>query len=451
MKRLAEKYLEEWSQKGDRKPLVIRGARQVGKSTLVRNFAKNRGLELFELNIERERLASMNDENLIIQNLIEEIEYRFKKSIGKNTLIFFDEIQSDPRLILMLRYFYEERPDILVVAAGSLLEIVLKRDEISFPVGRVEFYYLAPMSFSEFLMAIEEEGLAENILTGKVKSFMHNELIKYLKLYFYIGGMPKAILVYLDTKSLHSVRLCQEEILETYRNDFPKYAKRIDYARIDRVFINSTLQLGQKVNYQNLDRDSKAREIKKCIELLVDAMILLPAYHAECSGLPVRATVDESVYKLYFLDIGMLNAVTKLDWEVLQKDFEGNFITKGLLAEQFIAQHLNGFYGKHIRPELFYWLRDRSKEKAEVDFVIQHSGQIIPIEVKSDQGARLKSLLYFAREKKCSRAVLFNSSFSSKNIIETLLKNKTEAHKVKVEIESFPLYLIESLPFLFTA
>jgi len=437
MRRIDENYLKLWFTRHDRMPLIIRGARQTGKTTLVRQFAKENEIQLIEINLEKIRLNSLNSSELNLKVLLEEIEYKHNITLGKKTLIFFDEIQESPKLVEALRYFYEDFPELAIIGAGSLFELVISKEQITFPVGRVEFYYLTPMTFSEFLLAMEQDKLEEAVRNLSVKEFMHNDLIEWLKKYFFIGGMPKAILTYKESHSLHAVREVQEKIIETYKSDFPKYGPRVNYKRLERIFLQAALQIGEKIILQNLDRESKAHSIREAIELLIDAMIILPTYHSECSGLPLNAGTDYSISKLFFLDVGLMNAISRLDYDSIGQ----NFLTKGKVAEQFVAQHLQSFNGKHIAPELRYWLRDKAKRNAEVDFVIQKQNKIMPIEVKAEEGGKMKSLLYFCQEKKCQQAILLNSLFESHKTI----KAKINENDVEIQIHSLPLYLTESL------
>ncbi|OFZ48361.1 MAG: hypothetical protein A2381_04160 [Bdellovibrionales bacterium RIFOXYB1_FULL_37_110] len=446
MKRFIENDLLSWYQSTDRLPLILRGPRQVGKTTTIRTVAKDNNIDFFEINLEKERYYSLTKFKISIDDLLDEIESKFKRRPTKNSLLFFDEIQEVPALIETLRFFYEDHKDLAVIAAGSLLELVIKKEEISFPVGRVRFLYMTPMTFCEFLLAIGEEKFSQAILENKVKEFMHNDLTKLLKKYFYIGGMPKVVLTFIEGKSFKEVREVQTDIIETYAADFPKYAKRIDYKRIERIFKQAAYQIGKKVKYQNFDSESGAREIKRGIELLIDAMVIIPAIHSECSGLPIDASLSNSIYKLYFLDIGLMNALQKFEYHFIDEHFDELLLSKGVIAEQFIAQHLQQFYGNRQTPELRYWLRDKGSSKAEIDFAIQINQKIVPIEVKAEKGGKLKSLMVFALEKKWNQAIVFNNNFINK-YKSTFITNhlKKDVLTTDIEIQNLPLYMIESI------
>ncbi|MEI8346156.1 MAG: ATP-binding protein [Pseudomonadota bacterium] len=443
MKRAAVSYLQKWYKKQDRVPLIIRGARQVGKSTLVRLFCQEQKIRLIEVNLEIIKLKSLTQEQLSIQEILDEIQYRTKEKYTPDALLFFDEIQETPRLISFLRYFYEQRPDIAIIAAGSLLEFAIKKEDFSFPVGRVEFYHLGPMLFSEFLIASGEDLLAEKILHPRPsdRHSYHNDILKYLKKYFYVGGMPKAVVTYLESRSYHETRGIQDQILQTFVADFPKYRKRIDYSRIDRIFKTCPAQLGKKIIYQNFDRESKAREIRMGLELLMDAKILLPCYHSEASTPPLAAGLDYSLFKVFFLDIGLLNASFGLEWDLLESAFEQGLSTKGIIAEQFAAQHLNNFDGPQLSPSLVYWLKDKGAEKAEVDFLVQSRGQILPVEVKAGKGDHNKSLFYYSQKKNCASAIKLSllpfSSATKGHIID--------GKNITMKFWEIPIYYAESL------
>ncbi|MBK7890125.1 MAG: ATP-binding protein [Bdellovibrionales bacterium] len=443
MKRLAEEHLWAWFNKPHRAPLIIRGARQVGKSTLVRLFCERYGFELIEFNLEKGRLRSTKSENFDLHELLDEVQLRAQKRITGKTILFFDEIQEDPALLSRLRYFLEERPDIAVIAAGSLLEITIHSENFSFPVGRVEFYHLGPMTFSEFLHATQNDILLEKLQALDFSETVVSLCMDELRKYYYVGGMPRAVRTYAESKSLVDVRDIQEQIIQTYVADFPKYNSRINLARVERVFHACAHTLGSKVIYQKLDPDSKSRDIKRVVELLIDARVLLRCTHSAANQSPLKGECDLSVYKLYFLDIGLVNALLRLDLDTLDREFKNGFSTKGYLAEQFVAQHLVSINGNTVPPELFYWLRDKSAHKGEIDFLVQtqHGGNVVPIEVKAQKGGRLKSLIHFMHEKKWNVAV----KVSTEPFSLTPFKSAVDRDPVTFELLHLPLFAIEFL------
>jgi predicted AAA+ superfamily ATPase len=441
MKRHALGDLSLWFKSKDRRPLIIRGARQVGKSTLVKLFVDEEKLELLEINLEKTKLQSVLKDSFEINELLDEIQLKTRTKITDKTLIFFDEIQESPQLLKFLRYFYEERPDIAVVAAGSLLEIALKKEDFSFPVGRVEFYHLGPMSFSEFLMATKNDFLLDKIRSHDTSEIVSAEAKRLLAYYYYIGGMPKAVDTYVKTGSIATVRDIQEQIIQTYIADFPKYNSRINVDRVEKVFYSVATQLGKKTIYQRLDSEAKSRDIRKAVELLIDARVLIQCFHTEGNSSPLKAEKDDSIFKLYFLDIGLLNAIMRLEFSQLDEDMKQQFSTKGFLAEQFVAQHLAYLGNERRGPELFYWLKDKGAQKAEVDFLIQKQNQIVPVEVKSTSVGHLKSLFYFLRDKKLQNA--FKVSLDSYKKIHS--SHKIQDQNIEVHLTNIPHYFIEEI------
>lgn len=439
MRRSAEKDLKIWFEHSDRAPLILRGARQVGKSTLVRIFCESQNLELLEVNLEKEKIKSIQAENISIQNILDEIQFITKKTISEKTLIFLDEIQEQPRLLSALRYFYEEYPKVAVIAAGSLLEIALKAEKFSFPVGRVEFYHLSPMSFIEFLWATNNNLLSEKIQNLDFSPGLHRKAQEELRKYYYVGGMPKAVKTYVEEKSLVKVRGVQEQIIQTYMADFPKYNSRIQTERINRVFNAVSLQLGKKIIYQRIDPNSQSKDIRRILELLVDARVLLNCPHSDGNTVPLAGESDLTIQKLYLLDIGLMNCLMRLDTEAIDNEMTGNFNSKGVLAEQFVAQHLAYANCNRHSPELYYWLRDKGSQKGEIDFLIQSKQKIIPIEVKATKAGHLKSLFYFLKEKKKKLAIKVSlEEYSLEDI-----QHKIEGKVIEGRLMNLPLYAID--------
>ncbi len=429
MIRNAETDLLNWfKKKSSRKPLVLRGARQVGKSTLVRQFCLNNKIDIIELNLEKLKLKSIINK-FDIPSLLEEIEFITKKSFSsKNILLFIDEIQEQPRAFEILRYFYEETPQIPVIAAGSLLDLMLNDEQVSVPVGRIEYYKLGPMTFTEYLLAVGENRLCDLIQNQKsVPEIAHHLLIEHLQKYMFIGGMPESIKTYIETKSLLEVRKIQNDLINSYQEDFIKYSKKNNIVRVSKVFNYIPFNLGKKIKFASIDSEEKARDLKYAIELLKFSRIAIAAVHTNCSGLPISAQSDEKIFKLYFLDIGLVGAMTDLQWtDLISKD---SHLLKGPLAEQFVAQHLYQLHHHNITDPLYYWLRDKDSNKAEIDFVIQEKSKIIPIEVKADKNGKLKSLIQFNIEKKPQIA----------------FKICTDQLKKEGNLITLPLYLIENI------
>ena len=374
MKRIAESTLIKWLKNPYRKPLIIRGARQVGKSTLVRNFARDQKLNLIEINLEKHLELDTIFKTLDMKKIIREIEGLTGKDIlAANSLLFLDEIQATPRALQALRYFYEEHPQLPVIAAGSLLEFVLSKHNFSMPVGRIEYLYLGPMTFEEFLFEKENDLLKYinnfNINTS-IPQTAHNRLLENQREYLFVGGMPESIFRYIQTNQLKEAVNVQQSIIETYKDDFSKYVSQNRLIRLHRVFNYIPATIGKKVKYSNIPGDDKARELKITLDLLTKAGLISPIYHSSCSGIPLNVEIDFTKFKLLFLDIGLMNRVCGLDWLAISSMDERNLVNEGSIAEQFIGQHLLYSSNELKAPQLNYWLREQKTSNAEVDYVI---------------------------------------------------------------------------------
>jgi len=395
------KFIENWLAKPNRKPLAIRGARQVGKSTLVRLFAQAQGKHLAEFNLERypdlATVFASNDPKTILNVL--EAAHSPTLTIDKQALLFLDEIQATPEAIPALRYFYEELPELALISAGSLLEFALRDHSFSMPVGRIEYLYMGPMTFTEFLRALGEDKLAYLIDTYSLKDdielVIHQKLCQLVRLYFYVGGMPEAVAAYADTKQLSRVSDVHTSIIDTYREDYPKYIGSRNLARFHQVFNYAAQTVGQKVKYSQFSNTEQSKTIKADIDLLCMARILSKVTHSHCNGLPLQAELSTKVFKLLFLDIGLMNALCGLNWHQITLQDDLRLINEGKIAEQFIGQHLLDYLSTGPNRELTYWLREGKANNAEVDFVIALNGQIVPIEIKSGSSGTLKSLHQF--------------------------------------------------------
>lgn len=446
--RLAEKYLNTWYQKSHRKPLILRGARQVGKSTLVRQFAIKNNLILNEINLEQHLYLDAIFKTLDLNVIIRELEALIGRNIqAPGSILFMDEIQATPHAIQSLRYFYENRPEMPIISAGSLLEFALADHHFSMPVGRIEYYHLGPMTFKEFLNAVEPgliQYLSEFHIRQKIPMTAHEKLIKRQREYLFVGGMPEAVRAFAEDNSLSEVTAIHRLIAETYQDDFSKYAKQKDLILLQKVFRQIPRTIGQKVKYSNISKEDKSREIKSVIDLLIKARICHQVYHSHCSGVPLMADINENIYKLLFMDVGMAAYLTGLDWIALQSMDGQALINEGKLAEQFVGQHLLSPFEP---PRLTYWLREGKTANAEVDFVIASGNQVIPIEVKSGKSGTLKSLQQFVLNKNttlCIRVDLNPPEFGK--ISHGVRSNDGNSVSVAYNLLALPLYLIEELP-----
>ena len=445
MKRFAEQYLNNWIYGKRRKALVIRGARQVGKSTLVRNFAVNRNMDLLEINLEQHPSPSIW-QSMQGKKIIREIELATEQKVTAKTLLFIDEIQNCPAALGALRYLNEEISDLPVIAAGSLLEFVLGGTEIAMPVGRISYYHLGPMTFREVLLAKGKELLEESLYqidfeSPSISAFKN--LKEYYKEYIFTGGMPEAVQASLDEDSILASREIHRSIISTYIDDFGKYKKQISPEIISLIFNHIPLHLGQKVKYVNISRDIPSRQLKEAIDALIKARIALPAYHSSCAGMPLKATMDLSVYKLYFLDVGLCVYMAGLGWD----DFinsDSSLINKGNISEQFVAQHLAYRDGGLEPPELYYWLREGKSTNAEVDFVIGDKGKLVIIEVKSGKSGSLRSVHQLIAKSGLKAAHRFDINPPSKQNVHTFIQCKEGQQEIEFELFSYPAYMIET-------
>ncbi len=443
-------FLENWLKDKNRKPLVIRGARQVGKSTLVQLFAKEHGKDLLSVNLERypelSGVFSANDPDQIIQ----QIEFLpGMKQLNQNSLLFLDEIQSVPEAIPALRYFYEDKPELPVLSAGSLLEFVLSDHSFSMPVGRIQYLHMGPMTFSEFLSGIGEEKLSSFILNFEpgqsIGEIVHKRLLSLLRSYYFVGGMPEAVSVFSETRSYKQVSAVHNSIIETYLEDFPKYIGSRNLNRMRRVFHFIARNVGKKIKYSNISFEDQSGTLKKDIDLLSMARVMGKVTHSHCSGLPLHADIEEKVFKPIFLDIGLMNAICGLDWRAVSQMDDVKLINEGAIAEQFVGQHLQDMLSETLNRELTYWLRQGRSSNAEVDFVVQTGGQMVPVEVKAGAAGSLKSLHQFMGRKEAPLAIRFDASLPSVIQIDTLISTGKTSKQVQYPLVSIPLYLIERL------
>ena len=401
LKREIYQSLVEWKADRERRPLLLRGARQVGKTYITQHFGNQEFTTFITLNLERNPEYKEIFSTLIPQEIIEKIALFTGTAIvpGK-TLLFIDEIQEHPKAIMALRYFYEEMPHLHIIGAGSLLEFALQKENFRMPVGRIQFLYLYPLSFNEFLDAIGEVRLRAYLRTHDLASIptaIHNKLLSHLRKYFILGGMPAVVNTYTQTKDVIACQKLQHIILETYKQDFSKYAKDSKFKYLRKIFNKAPTLIGQKFIYAKVDNQIKSRELKDALELLETAGVLTRVTLSSGAGIPLSAHTKPNFFKIIFLDIGLMQAASGITQETtLAKDFTA--IYKGALAEQFVGQELLAYAKNYLKPKLFYWAREARSSSAEVDYLVEKDGIIFPIEIKSGSSGRLKSLLLFLQK-----------------------------------------------------
>ncbi len=446
MFRKNELYLKIYFSQKIYKPLILRGARQVGKSTLVENFCRSADLKLITVNLETKKYQSLTSEDIDVDSFINEIETNFNVSLlDEKTLLFIDEIQAQPQAISYLRYFYEKYPKIKLIAAGSLLDFYLSHEKIAIPVGRINYLFVAPMTFTEFLISLKEEKLAEQVLNPfKLNQVQINKLSDYYKKYLFIGGMPEAVKTYIETNNLQKVSQVHKSLLMTYREDFFKYSKNSQLLRLNKVYDFMPLKIGKKIKYSEIDPDEKAANIKSCIDLLSQAQVVSRVFHTKASESPIDSERDELTYKCYFLDVGLVSAAQNIKWDQFITTDTDNKLNQGFIHEQFIAQHLLYKENGLSLPKLHYWLRDRSTSKAEVDFIIEYKTKIMPIEVKSVVG-KMKSLFVYLAEKKIKQAIMVGDVKPEVTTEKVKIKTKDDVKTVSFELTKLPHFCVEYL------
>lgn len=390
MKRFAQEHLSEWKTAQRRKPLIVRGARQVGKTWLVEDFAASHFGSLVKVDLERRRdLHRHFGDNLDAKIIVQHLELaEGKRIVPGRTLLFLDEIQACPRAIMALRYFYEQMPDLHVIAAGSLLEFALS--EISVPVGRVQYLHLNPMTFREYLLGLGNEIAAERaaIHPSEVDEETQRDLLKQLSTYFFVGGMPESVKVYAATGSLVETLKAQSEIVGSYRDDFAKYTPRVDSTCLDAVMLNVARQVGDQIKYTQLDGSHTGPTNRRAFDVLCKARFIHKILSCNPSGLPLGASASDKRFKAALVDIGLLQNMCQVPAELELRENDLLAMYRGRLAEQFVAQELIACHSR----ELFYWARESRGSSAEVDYIVSRGGQVVPVEVKSGAGGSLRSL-----------------------------------------------------------
>ncbi|MBQ7868855.1 MAG: ATP-binding protein [Prevotella sp.] len=408
MERTAISELYEWKSRSDRKPLIVRGARQVGKTWLILDFAKKAYEQYVYVNFEEDSfLNHVFEDDFDIDRIITAISLRTQQDIGKDTLLIFDEIQAAPRGVTALKYFCEKARDYHVIAAGSLLGIAMHRSD-SFPVGKVDFVDLSPLDFHEFLLAIGEDRIA-GLLTKRdwqTVAMVKDRLTALLKTYYYVGGMPEVVDSYRQRKDFAEVRRIQNNILDTYTNDFSKHAPINEVPRIRMVWNSIAGQLAKenrKFIYGMLREGARAKDFEVAIEWLMDAGLIYKVNRTKSGEQPLNAFEDFSAFKIYLLDVGLLSAINKLTAETLIRGNEIFNTYKGALTEQYFFQQIRGKV-----DFVYYWSADNSR--GEVDFVVQKAERVIPIEVKAEENLRAKSLAAFVARNPGLHALRFSMS-----------------------------------------
>ncbi|MCB0468324.1 MAG: ATP-binding protein [Aequorivita sp.] len=397
--------LKNWKEDKFRKPLIVRGARQVGKTWLLKEFGRTSYAKLVYVNFEETpALQNIFATDFDIERIITILQIQAQTTItADDTLIVFDEIQSAERGVTSLKYFCENAPQYHVIAAGSLLGMGL-HSQVSFPVGKVDFLDLRPLSFYEFLLSLNESALVDALKAKNwgVVSVFTEKLKEYLRYYFYVGGMPEVVSAFIQTRDWQLARRIQNRILNSYEGDFSKHAPNETVPRIRMVWQSIPSQLAKenkKFVYGVLREGARAKDFELAIQWLVDCGLLLKSHRVSKPGIPLAAYQEISVFKLFLHDVGLLGAMAGLDVRTIIEGDEIFTEFKGALTEQFVMQQLRLNSERYIG----YWTNDKST--SEVDFVIQEEGKVIPVEVKSGENLRSKSFRLFCEKYKPSKAI----------------------------------------------
>jgi len=426
-----DRYLNEWKDDAKHKPLLLRGARQVGKSSAIRNLG--RSFEYFlEVNFERQPdIANLFTGTINPKDICTKLSALSGiPVVAGKTLLFFDEIQACLPAIASLRFFYEEYRELHVVAAGSLLEFALQEIP-SFGVGRIRSLFLYPFSFDEFLHARGLEGLVEEKNNASAEKPlplpMHNKLTDLLRTFLLVGGMPESVSIWIEKNDYLQCRLVQNDILQTYADDFAKYKKRISPVILQQTLRSVAFQSGNKFVYSQVAGDAESAGIKEALELLTMAGIIVPVTHTAANGLPLGAEINPKFRKFLFMDTGLLERLLDLDMKAILLSSETDLVNKGSVSEVFAGLELLKNGSPYERRELYYWLRLQKGAQAEVDYVIFNQAEgILPVEVKAGTRGAMQSLYRFMELKK------------SKLGIRTSLENFGKTGLVNI----YPLYAI---------
>lgn len=456
--RFIDHYLSEWASRKTHKPLLLRGARQVGKSTAVRHLAEHFD-SYVEINFEKQAsyIPLFQEPDIEVKRIVSQIAAMAGKRIQPGeTLLFLDEVQACPEAILALWFFKEDLPDLHVVAAGSLLEFAL--DELSsFGVGRIHSMFVFPMTFDEFLIANGEQLLMEarNSATTShpLAQPLYDKLVGLMRTFMLVGGMPEAVAKWVETHDYLACQEVQDDIMVTYEDDFPKYRKKIDPQLLRLTMRSAAVQVTNKFVFSAVGGDYKAAEVKKALDMLTKAGILIPVTHTAANGLPLGSEADTSYQKILLLDTGLMlrllnmttGDISELTEHILTSDVS-DLVNKGPMAEMLAGLELLHYLTPNIRHEIYYWQRQAKNSQAEVDYISSYRQTVLPIEVKADKQGGMKSLWIFMREKELTNAVRCSlENFGAFDYVDQ------EAHGAIRHVQICPLYAISQLESLLKA
>lgn len=430
MYREISKELEKWKDKARRKPLLLTGVRQCGKTYIVKEFAKDNFKNNVYVNFESdEKLSAIFEYDFDVARIVSELESHYKtKIVPGETLVFFDEIQACPRAITSLKYFCENMRELHIVCAGSLLGVALKRNQVSFPVGKVNRMQLYPMSFKEFVIANDRTDLikifSEWPIDREIPDMYKTPMEKLLKEYYIVGGMPEAVKTYIETKNYDEVEEVQNEILSDYADDFAKHAPLEEVPKIRWIWDSVPVQLAKENNkfmFSHVKEGKRSAQLEDALQWLVDAGLLIKTELVEKPETPLDGSADKTYFKVYMSDVGLLRARSKVSPSTIIEETSHYIKYKGAFVENYVLNEL-----KATGKQPFFW---RSGNAAEVDFIFETDGELIPVEVKSADNTQAKSYKQFCKKYQPKKGL----KMSLKNIAQNLCESTVTF--------SIPLYL----------
>lgn len=455
--RMIDGYLLEWSQRSSHKPLLLRGARQVGKSTAVRHLSQ-KFKSFVEVNFERQpSYKQLFQGDIDVKRIVPQMAAIAGKPIEPgSTLLFLDEIQACPEAIMSLRFFKEDMPELHVIAAGSLLEFALE-ELPTFGVGRIHSMFMFPMTFDEFLLANGENLLIEarNQATSSapLSAPLYEKLVGLLRTFMLVGGMPEAVSKWVETHDYLACQEVQDDIVVTYEDDFPKYKKRVDPMLLRLTMRSAAVQATKKFVYSQVGGSYSTSEVKKALEMLILAGILIPVTHTSANGVPLGSEADYSYRKMLLLDTGLMlrllnmttGDVSELTTQILTSDVS-ELANKGPMAEMVAGLEILHYKTPNIRHDLFYRLRMAKNSSAEIDYLVTYKQQVVPIEVKAGMQGGMKSLWLFMNEKHLDNALRCSMENYGSFEYQDVKDNNAVRH-----VQICPLYAMSQMDKLLSA
>ena len=446
--RIIDRYLSEWATRPVHKPILLRGARQVGKSTAVRHLGESFKYYV-EINLEKQsNYIDLFKKDLDVTRIVPQMAAMCGTPIVPNeTLLFIDEIQESQEAIMALRYFKEDMPNLHVIAAGSLLEFVL--DEIpTFGVGRIHSMYMFPMTFDEFLRANGEQLLLESRsqanMDAPLPAPLHEKLIGLMRTFMLVGGMPESVVKWVQTHDFLQCQEVQDDIITGYEADFPKYRKKVDPQLLIATMKSAATQATKKFVYSRVPGEYKTAEVKKALDLLIKAGVLVPVTHSSGNGLPLGDEADESIRKILLLDTGLMLRLLNMtmgDTRTITAQIltatAADLVNKGPMAEMLAGLELLHYLTPNLHHDLYYWVRQAKNSTAEIDYLLSRDMKVLPFEVKAGVQGGMKSLWDFMRDKKLEQAVRCSlENFGKFDYIDA------EAEGAVRHVEVYPLYAL---------